>query len=173
MSVPARLTADQASALLPQLVALLQDVVAGGASIGFLRPLPADVALHFWHDVIGEVARGSRLLLVIREGDQVVGSIQLGLCLKPNGLHRAEVQKLLVHTAARRRGLGRVLMSAVEAEARAVGRSLLYLDTEPDQPAEVLYRKLGWTEAGAIPDYACTPDGRLHPTVLFYKKIAP
>jgi acetyltransferase len=173
MLIPERLSEAQALALLPQLVTLLQDAVAGGASIGFLRPLPADVTERFWREVIGDVGRGSRVLLVIRDGTQVVGSIQLGLCLKPNGLHRAEVQKLLVHTSARRRGYGRLLMSAVESEARAAGRTLLYLDTEPDQPAEALYRKLGWSVAGAIPDYACTPDGRLHPTVIFYKQLAP
>ena len=171
MSAVERLSAVQARALLPELVALLQDAVAGGASIGFLRPLPADVAAHFWHDVIRDVEQGSRLLLIIRDGATVVGSIQLGLCQKPNGLHRAEVQKLLVHTSARRQGHARRLMTAVETEARAAGRTLLYLDTEPDQPAETLYRKSGWTAAGVIPDYASTPDGVLHGTVLFYKKL--
>ena len=170
MPAPERLDEAQALALLPQLVPLLQDAVAGGASIGFLRPLSAGIAERYWRDVIGEVGQGSRVLLVIREGSQVLGSIQLGLCLKPNGLHRAEVQKLLVHTSARRRGYGRFLMSAVEAEARTAGRTLLYLDTEPGQPAEALYRKLGWIAVGAIPDYACTPDGRLHPTLIFYRK---
>ena len=168
-----RLTEAQALALLPQLVTLLQDAVNDGASIGFLRPLSADIAQRFWHGVISDVNQGSRLLLILRDGSMVVGSIQLGLCLKPNGLHRAEVQKLLVHTSARRQGHARLLMSAIESEARAAGRTLLYLDTEPDQPAEALYRKLGWSVAGAIPDYACTPDGRLHLTVIFFKKLTP
>ena len=171
MSAVERLSAAQARALLPELVVLLQDGVDHGASIGVLRPLSAAIAEHFWHDVIRDVSQGSRLLLVIRDGPRVVGSIQLGLCQKPNGLHRAEVQKLLVHTAARRRGHARQLMAAVETEARATGRTLLYLDTEPDQPAETLYRNSGWTAAGVIPDYARTPDGVLHGTVLFYKRL--
>ena len=168
-----RLTAAQAKAALPQLTSLLQDAVQHGASIGFLRPLASDTAERFWNEIISDVANSSRILLVIREGDSVIGTVQLGLCQKPNGLHRAEVQKLFVHSKARRRGFGQVLMSAVEKEARAANRSLLYLDTEPDQPAEEMYRKLGWTLAGSIPDYARNPDGQLHPTALYFKKLTP
>jgi ribosomal protein S18 acetylase RimI-like enzyme len=95
----------------------------------------------------------------------------LGLCTKPNGVHRAEVQKLLVHTGARRRGIGRELMVAIEEQARLAQRTLLYLDTEPDKPAHELYVRSGWLRAGEIPDYARTPDGRLHSTILFYRRI--
>jgi GNAT superfamily N-acetyltransferase len=171
MPAPERLTEIQARAALPQLAALLQDAVAGGASIGFLRPLSLAAAQHYWHDVIREVGQGSRVLLVIRDEAGIAGSVQLGLCQRQNGRHRAEVQKLLVHTRTRRRGLAGILMSALEAEARAAGRTLLYLDTEPAQPAEAMYRKHGWIPAGEIPDYATTPDGHLHSTVIFYKKL--
>jgi hypothetical protein len=54
------------------------------------------------------------------------------------------------------------------AEAR---RSLLYLDTEPDKPAFEMYQRTGWMRAGEIPDYARTPDGRLHSTVLLYRRV--
>lgn len=168
-----RLNEAQAAALLPQLIALLQDSVHGGASIGFHRPLSADAAHRYWQEIIRDVAQGSRVLLAVRQNGTMAGSIQLGLCLKENGRHRAEVQKLLVHTRARRQGLARLLMSAAEAEAKALGRSLLYLDTEPGQPAEGLYRKLGWTAVGEIPRYASNPDGELHGTVIFYKVLTP
>lgn len=166
-----RLSADQARALLPQLVALLQDSVDDGASIGFLRPLAVDVAEAYWREAIRDVADRSRILLVARQDGHVVGSVQLGLCTKPNGVHRAEVQKLLVHTHWRRRGIGRRLMDAVDSEARRAQRSLLYLDTEPDKPAHRMYEQTGWVRAGEIPDYARTPDGTLHSTVLLYRRI--
>ena len=113
-----------------------------------------------------------RLLLAIRQGSEVVGSVQRSLGQRPNGQHRAEVQKLLAHTRARRQGLARNLMTAVEAKARQLGRTLLYLDTEPDQPAECLYRKDGWIAAGSIPDYARNPEGEFHSTVIFYEALA-
>lgn len=166
-----RIDEAQATADCAQLVTLLQDVVHDGASVGFMRPLSAEVAEHFWRDVIREVGQGDRILLVARHQGRMVGSVQLGLCMRPNGLHRAEVQKLFVHTSARQRGLGRRLMSAIKEEARCRGRSLLYLDTEPGKPAEALYRKLGWTFAGEIPDYFYTPDGQLKATAFFFKRV--
>jgi len=174
-SLPAPESLDEkaARAVLPQLVTLLQDSVNAGASVGFLRPLTPDEATRYWEDVLREIGQGARLLLVVREAGQVLGAVQLSLCQRANGRHRAEVQKLLVHTLARRRGLARLLMNAVEAAARADGRTLLYLDTEPGQPAEEMYRKLGWTTAGAIPSYATNPDGHLHGTVIFFKTLAP
>ena len=36
-----------------------------------------------------------------------------------------------------------------------------------------MYERLGWVRAGAIPGYACDPDGHLHGTVLFYKELSP
>jgi acetyltransferase len=171
MSDIERLTADQARVLLPELVALLQDTVDDGASVGFLRPLSTEIAERYWLEVIRDVAEQSRILLVTRRDGVVIGSVQLGLCTKPNGVHRAEVQKLLVHTGSRRRGIGRRLMAAIEEQARLAQRTLLYLDTEPDKPAHEMYERSGWLRAGEIPDYARTPDGQLHSTFLFYRRV--
>jgi acetyltransferase len=169
---PERLTSTQAVRLRAELISLLQDAVSHGASIGYLRPLGTEAARDYWDEIIRDLDNECRVLIAVRDEGKLVGTVQLGLCRRPNGAHRAEVQKLLVHSAARRRGLGRALMAAAEAEARAERRTLIYLDTEPDQPAEALYRKLGWQEAGRIPDYATTPDGKLHPTVFYYKRLA-
>jgi acetyltransferase len=49
---------------------------------------------------------------------EVAGSVQLALVQKENGRHRAEVQKLLVHSRFRNQGLGRRLMDAIEREAQ-------------------------------------------------------
>ena len=166
-----RFTADEARAVLPQLVALLQDAVHDGASIGFTQPLLADVAESYWQDVLREVAQGSRILLAARREGVVVGSVQLGLCTRPNGLHRAEVQRLFVHTRWRRQGVASALMAAIEQEARAAKRSLLYLDTEPHKPAAAMYEQTGWIRVGEIPGYACSPDGHLHGTAFFYRTI--
>lgn len=166
-----RLTEEQAQTVLPELVALMQDVVSDGASIGFLHPLSAEVAEAYWLDVIREVRQQSRILLVARRDGKVAGTVQLGLCSRPNSLHRAEVQKLFVHTRWRGQGIAKELMSAIEQEARAAGRSLLVLDTERGQIAEGMYERAGWIRVGEIPDFACSPDGHLHATVIFYRKI--
>jgi acetyltransferase len=154
-----------------ELVELLQDAVHDGASVGFVSPLPREVARQYWHEVMQDVRQGSRVLLVLRIGGRVAGSVQLDLCIRPNGTHRAEVQKLFVHTSARRKGFGRALMAAIEQEARNARRSLLFLDTETHKPAEAMYRQLGWIPVGEIPEYALSPDGHLRGTMIFYKKI--
>jgi GNAT superfamily N-acetyltransferase len=113
------------------------------------------------------------LLWVAEAGGQVVGSVQLALCPKENGAHRAEVQKLFVHSSARGQGISSLLMGAAEAEARRRQRSLLVLDTLLGSHAENVYRHLGWTRAGEIPDFATTPDGELFPTVYYFKLLRP
>jgi acetyltransferase len=117
------------------------------------------------------VTQGKRILLVSSEAGDVTGAVQLALATKQNGLHRAEVQKLIVHTGFRNRGIARALLGAAEESARAAGRTLLVLDTEQGSVAEKLYEKFGYTRSGVIPHYALNADGSLITTVVFYKLL--
>lgn len=165
------LSTAQAGLIVPQLAALLQDAVHHGSSIGFLPPLSFETAEAYWLETLDEVEQGQRLLLVSRDAGDVTGAAQLALATKQNGLHRAEVQKLIVHTRFRQRGIARALMAAVDTAARAAGRTLLVLDTEQDSIAEKLYEKCGYTRSGVIPQYALSATGTLITTVVFYKLL--
>jgi GNAT superfamily N-acetyltransferase len=113
-----------------------------------------------------------RIILAAFEGDQVVGCTHLVLAMQPNGRNRAEVQKVLVHSRARRRGIARMLMSAIEDEARKAGRTTLVLDTEQGSAAEKLYETVGYTRVGVIPDFAYNHDGsQMINSVFFYKLL--
>ena len=162
------LDADAARREQPALIALLRDVVDDGGSVGFLPPLSADEAREYWEGVAVAVKGGGHLLWVARDDRAVVGTVQLDLERRANGSHRAELIKLMVHTGARRRGVGRALMLAAQDEARRRGRRTLVLDTRQGDPSEALYRSLGWTFAGAIPQYARSANGELHATALYY-----
>lgn len=151
--------------------ALLRDSVDHGASIGYLLPLEEAVVAEFWQRMFAEVAGGERILLVAEHGGAIVGSAQLALCMKPNGRHRAEVQKVLVHSAHRRRGLARELMAAIEAQAAQLSRTLLTLDTETGSAAETLYEKLGYRRVGVVPNYAGVPSGELRTCTFFYREL--
>jgi ribosomal protein S18 acetylase RimI-like enzyme len=166
----ATLNAEEATAALPQLAEVLKDAVDNGASVSFLPPLAREDAAHFWQKVVKGIAQERQALLVARLNGEVVGTVILALSLTPNGLHRAEVQKLLVHTKARRQGIAEKLMKEIEGVAKAKGRTLLYLDTCKGHQAENLYRKLGWTEVGIIPNFAKVPGGYCD-TVFFYKLL--
>lgn len=165
-----------APADLEALVSLLTECVDGGASMGFLAPLAAPEAAAFWEETVGDVRDGHRILFVAREpaGGGIVGSAQLSLKTRPNGRHRAEVQKVMVRPSQRRRGLATRLMAHVEAAARERGVRLLVLDTsEGPGGARALYETLGYIYAGGIPDWALDPDGTPAQNAIFYKKLSP
>lgn len=162
---------EQGQTMLPELITLLQDAVASGASIGFLPPLSAEKAREYWMAVLEDIARQQRALLIARHSAHIVGAVQLEFATKPNARHRAEVQKLFVLQHERKRGIGRLLMEAIEPIARERGRTLLVLDTRLGDHAERLYRKLGYVEAGIIPFYAQNAAGTLEATIIFYKLL--
>lgn len=170
----ARLSAAEARALLPQLHELLHDAVDSGASVGFLPPLPAAEAEEYWQSVIAAIEAGHRVLLVARTPNvgKLLGAVQLDLATRPNSLLRAEVSKLLVHTRARRRGIARQLLKALETEARRLHRSTLILDTRHGDGAELLYQSMGYHFVGAIPAYFINHDGQPHATAVYYKLLA-
>ena len=166
-----RLAESDARARLDQFVALLADVVNHGASVGFLRPLDAKLARVYWDEVFASMGRGTKILLIARIDDHMVGSVQLDLCTRQNSLHRAEVQKLIVLSRHRRQGIASELMHAIEREAQAATRSLLVLDTEARSEAEPFYEAQQWQRVGSIPNYARNTDGVPTPNIIYYKMI--
>lgn len=160
-------------ARLDELAALLRDAVGHGASMGFMLPLPETEARDYWRSVAAQIASGGKVVLAaLDESGRVVGSAQLGLELRANGRHRAEVQKVMVLHAARGRGIGGALMQRLEDEARAHGRTLLFLDTSVGRSGAVeFYVRLGYTPCGGIPDYARDPDGPFAANAIFYKRL--
>ena len=168
------LTVAEVDAERAALVALLGDAVESGASVGFLPPLMDAEAGSYWSTVAAGLREGSRVVLAARDGELgLVGSAQLELATRANAGHRAEVTKVMVHRRARRRGVGRALMLALEDHARRLGRTTLILDTRQGDPSETLYRAVGWVFAGAIPDCARSATGTLDATALYYKLLDP
>jgi ribosomal protein S18 acetylase RimI-like enzyme len=164
------LTPDTTLRHLNDLVEVLQDAVDSGASVGYLPPLSRDAAQDYWLSVLRDIDAGRRIMLAALDGTRLVGSVQLELAMKANALHRAEVQRLLVRRSARRRGIGERLMR-LETLARQQGRTLLVLDTRQGDPSELLYQKLGYTQAGVIPGFARSGSGALDATVFYYRQL--
>jgi ribosomal protein S18 acetylase RimI-like enzyme len=148
-----------------ELSELLIQVVEDGASIGFLPPLKRTDAIRYWENVVNPDV----ILFISKLNNQIVGSVQLHLCNKQNGDHRAEIAKLMTHPRYRRNGIGRSLMQKAEERADLEGRSLLVLDTREGDASNYLYTSLGYIQAGRIPNYAKSASGELHPTIYYYK----
>jgi GNAT superfamily N-acetyltransferase len=166
----APVTSSELPALAPTLAELLIDAVEG-ATLGFMEPVAYADAHAYWLNVAPELDTGSRIMLVAREDDRVVGTGQLVLAQMPNARHRAEVQKLFVSRSLRGRGVGRHIMSALHDVARAHGRSLILLNTRAGSPAESFYRALEYTAIGVIPGYAMGAAGERYDSVRFYKEL--
>ena len=166
------LAADEAEARLGDLGAILADAVAHGASVNFVAGFTQADGEAFWASMLAGLATGERVLLVAEQEGRLVGTVMVIFAQQPNAPHRAEIGKMLVHSSARRRGIGRRLLEAAEEHARRAGRTLLILDTHSDSDGERLYRRCGWTAVGRIPDHSLTTDGRLWPTTVFYKRVA-
>ena len=153
------------------LAQLLVDAVESEAAVSFLAPLTLERAEDWWRRVIAASHSGA-ILLVARDDEGIVGTVQLHPAWAPNQPHRADIAKLIVHRRSRRSGLGNQLMQAIEDAARRAGFSLLTLDTKRGGAAEHLCRQSGWTRVGTIPGYALDTDGRTpHDTVIFYKEL--
>ncbi|MBE1445180.1 GNAT family N-acetyltransferase [Paenibacillus sp. OAS669] len=151
-----------------ELSKLLVDVVDGGASIGFLPPMAYEEAQKYWRNVTDP----NVILFAALWDRKLAGTVQLQLCPKQNGLHRAEMAKLMTHPDYRNKGIGRLLMQTAERRALEEGITLLVLDTREGDPSNHLYASLGYIQAGRIPDYAKSADGKLDATVIYYKQIS-
>jgi ribosomal protein S18 acetylase RimI-like enzyme len=160
-------------ALRPRLSEILVDCVHHGASVGFLDPLEPAEADAYWQRVERAVADDRCVLLLAAPAEGgLAGTVQLHVDTLPNQRHRATVSKLLVHTSARRRGLGEALMRELEQVAADRGRRLLTLDTATGDAAR-LYERMGWRAAGTIPGYAVNPDGSPTGTTFYWKALEP
>ncbi len=157
------------------LAELLVACVEGGASSGFLAPMKQEDAEEYWRKIGGELAAGNRVLLVARDAQTgwIVGAAQLVCETKPNGRHRAEVQKVMVLPSHRRRGVAARLMGEIEAIAAERGVWLLFLDTSDSHAgARAFYEALGYVYVGGIPGFATDTRGVPEQNAIFYKTLA-
>ena len=164
-----RLAGDALREAIPQLAELLLDAVADGASVGFMANLDAAAAQTWWHAIAA--APAGRVVLAVRDTHGVAGAAILVPAAAASQPHRAEIGKLIVHRRARGRGIARQLLHAAEHQAREMGRWMLTLLTRQGCDAELLYRRLGWTLAGVLPDDSLTPDGRLCNGCIYVKRL--
>ncbi len=155
------------------LSSLLLDCVDAGASIGFIAPFSIEDAEAFWcGPVRSGVVNGQRLLFCAWRDETLVGTGQLVRASMPNQAHRAEVSKVMVAPSARRCGVARSVMGAIETAARAQGLSLLTLDTRSGDSAEPLYLSMGYVAAGTIPGFARDVyTDRLDATTYMFKQL--
>jgi GNAT superfamily N-acetyltransferase len=138
----AQLTADVSRALIDELNAELRGVYSEPG------------ATHFRLDP-EEVTDGRGTFLVVYKEGIPVGCGAVRLIDADTG----ELKRMYVSPAARGRGLGRRLLAALEAEARALGVRRLVLETGVRQAAALaLYRATGFDPIPLYGEYRLSPE---------------
>ena len=136
------LTAEVSRALIDSLNAELSGVY------------PEPGANHFHLDP-EEVADGRGTFLVVYRGGTPVGCGALRLL----DAETAELKRMYVSPIVRGSGLGRRLVAALEAEARALGVRRLVLETGVRQAAALaLYRATGFHPISLFGEYCLSPE---------------
>lgn len=79
------------------------------------------------------------------------------------GVLSAEVKRMYVVPAGRRRGLARALLAHLEGTAREAGADVLVLETGIAQPEAIaLYERAGYVPVGKFGHYAWSPKSRCY-----------
>jgi GNAT superfamily N-acetyltransferase len=156
---------------LPELAVLFRDVVNETGTLGFLPTMADDESLNYWLSLRADLRAGTRILLAAYDGDRIVGSGQLEFAKWPSAYHRAEIHKVFVAKEARGRGVGGLIVRALQKVAKLRGRTLLLLNARDGGPGERLYLQLGFKKVGVIPGYAAGLNGGRHDGAVFYLEI--
>jgi GNAT superfamily N-acetyltransferase len=166
------LTASEYLNCVPRLGEILIDAVESGAGVSFMTPLSSEVAEDYWRKQLPGISAGTTVQFVAEENNVIAGTVLLIRAWAPNQPHRCDVAKLLVRRDFRRKGVGTLLMQALEQKARDLNYSLVTFDAVGHGAVEKFYSGLGFTLVGHIPGYAYDTKG-LHDTAIFYKRLTP
>jgi putative acetyltransferase len=146
----------------PETITIARAALTDDASRALIQALNAELselypepgANHFELDP-EEVTGGRGAFLVVHRDGVPVGCGALRVL----DAERAELKRMYVAPAARGTGLGRRLVDALEAEARALGVRRLVLETGIRQTAAIaLYEATGFRPIPLYGDYLRSPD---------------
>lgn len=134
--------------------------------------MPSEAETAAWVDeelCIAAAGRGG--FAVVRLGGRVEALGVWARFSAPVVAQNAEVRKVMAHPEARGRGLGRVVLEALEADARSAGVEMLQLDVRGNNHgAMALYESCGWVEYGRLPNFIAVGDARWD-RVCFYREL--
>ncbi|MGA5037090.1 GNAT family N-acetyltransferase [Streptomyces capoamus] len=140
---------------------IVADLVGRGAALGWVEPPSRDEVGDLLSHVVSAVQAGDAALRAAYLDRQLVG---LGYWLRharPTHRPHADLEKVAVAAAVQGRGVGRALTSALIADAREAGIEVLTLDACGDNASALgLYRSLGFTEYGRLPDFVAVGERR-------------
>ena len=146
--------------------------ILDGGGFGFVSPPERSWLERYWQGVL---LVPERSLFVARQSGAICGSVQMVAPPRNNEAQKSivAVQHLFVAPWARGLGVGRLLMEAVEEEARKRRFRVINLDVRETQTQAIaMYEALGYRRWGVHPKYAHVR-GEWVPGIYFYKDVPP
>ncbi|WP_104081923.1 GNAT family N-acetyltransferase [Cryobacterium sp. Y11] len=108
---------------------------------GLTEGIPSSVELSRYPASRFQPIEGGTFLLLVHNGQAIAG----GAFMRANDAGTVEIKRVWTHSAHRRRGLARLVMAELEAEAARRGIHSIILTTGSRQPEAVaLYSALGY-----------------------------
>ena len=140
---------------------VVEGVMALGGAVGWLA-VPGRAETARWlAERVAEVASGRSRVAVVRSGGRVEGIGRWTWYEGSTVAVNADIRQVMVHPAARGRGLARRLVAALVDDARAYGVETLTLDVRGNNHAAMrLYETLGFDVCGRYPDFVAVGDER-------------
>jgi ribosomal protein S18 acetylase RimI-like enzyme len=146
---------------LPGAHQLLSTLVAGGAALGWVDPPGLDEVAALLTAVLAAAGRADASLRAAYLGTELAGLGYWTRYERPTHWPHADLQKIAVAPGAQGRGVGRAMLGALIADARAARIEVLTLDCRADNAnARHLYQDLGFTEYGRLEKFAAFGDRR-------------
>lgn len=150
------------------------------AVLGVWNPVIRDTTVTFsseekteaglW-ETIGARRAGGQEFLVAEEGGEILGFVTWGQFRGGDGYIHAMEHTIILAPGARGRGIGRALIGAAEATARAAGAHILVAGISAENgPALAFHRAVGFEEAGRVRE-AGRKFGRWIDLVLMQKRL--
>ncbi|MGW5780073.1 N-acetyltransferase family protein [Streptomyces sp. NPDC003863] len=140
---------------------ILSDLVRGGAALGWVDPPTPDEVTELVDHVLSAVRAGDAALRVACLDGRIVGLGYWVRYARPTHRPHADLEKIAVDAGAQGLGVGRALTAALIEDARQAGIEVLTLDARGDNANALhLYRSLGFTEYGRLPDFVAVGERR-------------
>ena len=134
---------------LPGILAIYNHAVAQTTAIWNETLVDLDNRRQWWR---GRVETGFPVLVAADEAGEVLGYASYGPFRPFDGYRGTVEHSVYVAEAARRRGVARALLGALEEHARAAGLHVMLGGIAAENgPSLFLHRQLGFTETGRLP----------------------
>lgn len=144
-----------------ELTKLLDELVRGGAALGWIAPPTANAVAELLQALAAGSAEGDAALALARVHGELAGVGYWRRYERPTHRPQADIEKVAVSPAAHRRGIGRALIQALVEAASTASVEQLTADLRADNHASLaLCTSLGFRQYGRLPDFVAVGEDR-------------